>query len=45
IVGPIIGGLIGAYTYDFAIRDVLIARGEAPAVGVEERGTTVEDKT
>jgi glycerol uptake facilitator protein len=43
IVGPIIGGLVGAYAYDFAIRDVLIARGEAPAP-VEERGRTVEDK-
>src|SRR5215211_2778638 len=31
IVGPIIGGLVGGYAYDFAIRDVLIARGEAPA--------------
>ena len=45
IVGPIIGGVVGAYAYDFAIRDVLIARGEEPAPGVEERGRTVEDKT
>jgi glycerol uptake facilitator protein len=43
IVGPILGGLVGAYAYDFAIRDVLIARGEEPAP-VEERGRTVEDK-
>jgi glycerol uptake facilitator protein len=43
IVGPIIGGLVGAYAYDFAIRDVLVARGETPAP-VEERGRTVEDK-
>jgi glycerol uptake facilitator protein len=43
IVGPIIGGLVGAYAYDFAIRDVLLARGEEPAP-VEERGRTVEDK-
>jgi glycerol uptake facilitator protein len=43
IVGPIVGGVIGAYVYDFAIRDVLLARGETPEPGVEERGRTVED--
>jgi glycerol uptake facilitator protein len=43
IIGPLIGGLVGAYVYDFAIRDVLLARGEAPEPGVEERGRTVED--
>jgi glycerol uptake facilitator protein len=43
IVGPLIGGLIGAYVYDFAIRDTLIARGEEPAP-VEEQGRTVQDK-
>jgi glycerol uptake facilitator protein len=43
IVGPIVGGLIGAFVYDFAIRDVLVARGEKPEPGVEERGRTVED--
>jgi glycerol uptake facilitator len=43
IVGPIVGGVIGAYAYDFAIRDVLLARGEQPEPGVEERGRTVED--
>ena len=45
IVGPIVGGVLGAYVYDFAIRDVLLARGEAPEPGVEERGRTVEDHT
>ena len=29
--------------YDFTIRDVLIARSEKPAPGVEEHGRTVED--
>ena len=42
IVGPFVGGVIGAYVYDFFIRDNLIARGEVPA-GVEPRGETVED--
>jgi glycerol uptake facilitator protein len=45
IVGPIVGGLIGAYVYDLAIRDVLVARGEQPAVEAEERGRTVQEQT
>ena len=44
IVGPFLGGLIGAFFYDFTIRDVLVARGEKPAPGVEEHGRTVEDE-
>jgi len=44
IVGPLVGGGIGAYIYDFAIRDTLIARGETPAAGVEAQGRTVEDE-
>ena len=44
IVGPIVGGLVGAYAYDFAIRDVLVARGELPAAEVEERGRTVVEE-
>ncbi|MGZ6641043.1 MAG: MIP/aquaporin family protein [Solirubrobacteraceae bacterium] len=43
IVGPLVGGVIGALVYDFGIRDVLIARGQAPEAGVEERGRTVEE--
>jgi glycerol uptake facilitator protein len=42
IVGPIIGGLIGAYVYDLTTHAVLVARGETPA-DVEERGRTVQD--
>jgi glycerol uptake facilitator protein len=43
IVGPFLGGLVGAFVYDFAINDVLKARGEMPSPGVEERGRTVEE--
>ena len=42
IVGPFLGGVIGAYMYDLVIRDTLVARGEEPEPGVEERGRTVE---
>jgi glycerol uptake facilitator protein len=44
IVGPIIGGLLGAYVYDGAIREVLLARGETPVAEVEEQGRTVRDE-
>ena len=44
IVWTSVGGLVGAYIYDFVIRDTLIARGEQPAAGVEEHGRTVEDE-
>jgi glycerol uptake facilitator protein len=44
IVGPFLGGAIGAFVYDLGIRDVLRARGETPAVDVEEHGRTVEDQ-
>jgi glycerol uptake facilitator protein len=43
IVGPFLGGAIGAYIYDFAIRDTLRARGEVPQPDVESQGRTVED--
>jgi glycerol uptake facilitator protein len=44
IVGPFLGGLVGAFIYDLAIHDILVARGETPAPGVEQHGRTVEDQ-
>jgi glycerol uptake facilitator protein len=45
IVGPVVGGVIGAVLYDLFIRDVLIARGEEPTPGIEEKGRVVEDES
>jgi glycerol uptake facilitator len=42
IVGPFVGGLIGAVFYDVGIRDTLRARGE-PAAAVEQHGRTVDE--
>ena len=44
IVGPMLGGLIGAFVYDLAIRDTLRERGEIAPPDIEERGRTVEDR-
>src|SRR5919198_5279454 len=38
IVGPLLGGLIGAFVYDLGIRDTLRARGATAAPDVEQRG-------
>ena len=43
IVGPFVGGLIGAFAYDLGIRDTLRARGEQPPPELETRGRTVEE--
>ena len=43
IVGPLIGGVIGAFIYDLFIHDVLVARGAAPTPGEVEHGRTVEE--
>jgi glycerol uptake facilitator protein len=43
IIGPFIGGLIGAVIYDFGIRKTLRSRGETPSADVEAHGRTVED--
>jgi glycerol uptake facilitator protein len=44
IIGPFLGGVIGAYVYDFGIRDTLRGRGATPAPDVESHGRTVEDE-
>jgi glycerol uptake facilitator protein len=43
ILGPLIGGLIGAFAYDGVIRNVLLARGQTADPEVEERGQTTKD--
>jgi glycerol uptake facilitator protein len=42
IIGPFLGGVVGALVYDFGIRDTLVARGEVPEP-VESHGRTVEE--
>jgi glycerol uptake facilitator protein len=44
IIGPLVGGVIGAVVYDLFIRDVLRARGVPAAPDVEARGETVEEE-
>jgi glycerol uptake facilitator protein len=44
IVAPLIGGVIGAFLYDFFIRDVLVARGEQPDTEIEPEGRTVRER-
>jgi glycerol uptake facilitator protein len=44
IVGPLVGGVVGAVVYDLFIRDVLLARGAPPAPDVEAGGETVEEE-
>jgi glycerol uptake facilitator protein len=44
IVGPFIGGVLGAVIYDLFIRDVLRDRGEPIAAEVEVEGRTVKEE-
>jgi glycerol uptake facilitator protein len=44
IIGPFLGGVIGALVYDFGIRSTLFARGETPPPDIESRGRTVEEQ-
>jgi glycerol uptake facilitator protein len=43
IIGPFVGGLIGAVIYDLGIRDTLRSRGETAPPDVEAHGRTIED--
>jgi len=45
IVGPLIGGPLGGYVYDFFIRNVLLARGATPDTEVEEEGFISEERS
>jgi glycerol uptake facilitator protein len=44
IVGPFVGGVIGAIIYDFFIRDVLAARRAPEAVELEAEGRAVKEE-
>ena len=44
IVGPLVGAVVGACIYDFAIRSVLIARGATPDPEMEEKGADSLDE-
>jgi glycerol uptake facilitator protein len=44
IVGPFLGGLIGAFVYDLGVRSTLLARGETAPPDIEPRGRTVEEQ-
>jgi glycerol uptake facilitator protein len=43
IVGPLVGGAIGAVVYDFFVQNVLRARGVEPDPDIEEAGRTAVD--
>src|SRR5919206_1614123 len=44
IVGPLVGGVVGAVVYDLFVGDVLRSRGAPPAPDVEAFGETVEER-
>ena len=44
IIGPLVGGVLGGYVYDYGINQFLVARGE-PEADVTVRGETVIDKS
>lgn len=45
IVGPLVGGVIGAAIYDFFIRTQLVATGAEPDPEVAEGGRTAADRS
>jgi len=44
IIGPLVGGAIGAFVYDLGIRNVLIARGATPDPEIADRGVESLDE-
>jgi glycerol uptake facilitator protein len=44
IVGPLVGGVIGAIVYDVFIHQVLVSRGAPEAVELEAEGRTVREE-
>ena len=44
IIGPVIGGTLGAIVYDLFIHDVLVARGEPVDAKLEAKGRTVKQE-
>jgi glycerol uptake facilitator protein len=44
IVGPLIGGALGAFLYDGLIRSSLIARGAKPDPEISDEGRTAVDE-
>ena len=43
IVAPIVGGVIGAFVYDYFINKTLVGRGEPEATDIEVKGEAVEE--
>lgn len=43
IVGPLVGGVIGAFIYDYMIHDILVARGFVPPADEEQKGRVVDE--
>lgn len=43
IVGPVVGGVLGAFIYDLFIHDILVARGATPPPGEHVEGRVVEE--
>ncbi len=43
IVGPFVGGLIGAFAYDLGVRSTLVSLGKTASPELESHGRTVEE--
>jgi glycerol uptake facilitator protein len=44
VVGPLVGGVVGAVTYDVCVGRVLVARGEAATADVDAAGSVVKEE-